>query len=235
MEALIANANEQKKALMQQVLSGKRRLPGFVDAWNPSLLGAVGNFRKGKGIPRADVAVDGIPCVRYGEIYTHHHDVIREFASFIGEEAARASELINYGDILFTCSGETAEEIGKCVAYLEKGEAYAGGDIIIFSSDDDDPVFLAYLLNSNPLATQKAQFGQGNSVVHISAANLAKLEFNRPPLNEQRAIGAMLFAADDEIIILKSQRSSLIQEKAALMQKLFTGKSRVRLERKEAA
>lgn len=234
-EQLIANTHDQKKALMQQFLSGKKRLRGFQDTWTPTALGDLGSFRKGKGISRGDAVSEGIPCIRYGEIYTHHHDVIREFVSFISQETAQDSERITCGDILFTCSGETAEEIGKCVAYLDDGEAFAGGDIIIFSSENDDPVFLAYLLNSHPLATQKAQFGQGNSVVHISAANLAKLKFMRPSLEEQRAIGGLLLAADDEIRTLETQRSLLAREKDALMQQLLTGKRRVKLGRKEAA
>lgn len=234
-EQLIANTSDQKKALMQQLLTGKKRLRGFRDRWMPTALGDLGSFRKGKGISRADTVAEGIPCIRYGEIYTHHHDVIRDFVSFISQETAQDSERITYGDILFTCSGETAEEIGKCVAYLDDGEAFAGGDIIIFSSQNDDPAFLAYLLNSHPLATQKAQFGQGNSVVHISAANLAKLKFMRPSLEEQRAIGGLLLAADDEIRTLETQRSLLAREKDALMQQLLTGKRRVKLGRKEAA
>jgi type I restriction enzyme, S subunit len=121
------------------------------------------------------------------------------------------------------------------VAYLGDGQAFAGGDIIIFTSEKDDPVFLAYLLNSHPLAAQKAQLGQGNSVVHISAANLAKLQFMRPPLDEQSAIGGLLLAADNEIKALELQRVSLSREKAALMQQLLTGKRRVKRMKREAA
>ena len=228
-EALIANARAQKAALMQILLTGKRRLPGFSSEWERAALGGRGDFRKGKGISRAEVKGAGIPCVRYGEIYTRHDDIVRDFGSFIDTASASRSEPIIRSDILFACSGETAEEIGKCVAYLGDHEAYAGGDIVIFSPERDNPVFLAYLLNSPPLVMQKSQMGQGNSVVHISASNLAKLQIVIPELDEQDAIAQRLLDSDTQISSHQFQLTALRQERAALMQQLLTGKRRVRV------
>ena len=117
-EQMVANARAQKKALMQTLLTGKKRLPGFKGAWKKVRLGQLGEFRKGSGILRDQVLEAGVPCIRYGEIYTTHHDQIRKFASFIDSESALEAERLVTGDLLFTCSGETAAEIGKCVAYL---------------------------------------------------------------------------------------------------------------------
>ena len=231
---LIANARTKKLALSQRILpidgrTPKARLAGFSGEWAKTTLGSRGGFRKGKAVARSDAKAQGIPCVRYGEIYTHHNDVIHTFNSFIDEASALQSEPLRPGDILFACSGETAEEIGKCVAFIGKHEAYAGGDIIIFNPEQDDPVFLAYLLNSSPVAVQKAQFGQGNSVVHISATNLAKLKIAVPTREEQTAIGELFLAADRGILSLTAQLASLREEKSALMQQLLTGKRRVKI------
>jgi type I restriction enzyme S subunit len=239
-EALIANARAKKQALIQRLLpidgpAPKARLAGFSGEWAKTTLGERGGFRKGKGGSRSDAKAQGIPCIRYGEIYTHHHDVVHVFNSFIDEAAAMQSERLRQGDILFACSGETAEEIGKCVAFTAAHEAYAGGDIVIFTPEQDDPVFLAYMLNSSPVAVQKAQFGQGNSVVHISATNLAKLRISLPLKAEQKAIGALFLAADRGILSLTAQLASLREEKSALMQQLLTGKRRVKVEKREIA
>ncbi len=227
-EALIANARAQKVALTQQLLTGKRRLTHQGATWGMVALVERGTFKKGKGISRSEVKDAGIPCVRYGEIYTQHHDVVQSFGSFIDSTSAAQSERITYGDILFACSGETAEEIGKCVAYMRDHEAYAGGDIVIFSPEGDSPVFLAYLLNSPPLVMQKSQMGQGNAVVHISSSNLAKLRFAIPEREEQDAIARRLLDSDAQIDAYEIQLTALRQEKAALMQQLLTGKRRVR-------
>ncbi|EJC74380.1 restriction endonuclease S subunit [Rhizobium leguminosarum bv. trifolii WSM2012] len=234
-ESLIANAREQKAALMQALLTGARRLPGFDWPWRQVTLSELGTFRKGKGISRAEVRPSGLPCVRYGEIYTLHHDLIREFGSFIDAASACLSEPIERGDILFACSGETAEEIGKCVTFDGPERAYAGGDIIVFTPRGESSVFLAFLLNSPKLAIQKAQMGQGNAVVHISASNLAKLRFALPRRDEQDAIAEHLLTAD---ALVRSQMAKLValkEEKAALMQQLLTGKRRIPVAESEAA
>ena len=229
-ERLIANARAQKKALMQTLLTGNRRLPGFSGEWRSVCLGDIGKLRKGKGIQRDQVRASGFPCIRYGEIYTQHHEQVRQFHSFIDAETAAESEPISAGDILFTCSGETAEEIGKCVAYLGNDKAYAGGDIIILSPTTANAAFLGYVLNDTAVTEQKRRFGQGNSVVHISAANLAKLTFKPPDRAEQDAIASILDVATDHIGGLEAALTTLAQEKSALMQQLLTGKRRVRVE-----
>ena len=59
---------------MQQILTGHRRLHEFEDKWTVKQLGDIGMFMKGRGIKKDEVISNGIPCVRYGEIYTHHND-----------------------------------------------------------------------------------------------------------------------------------------------------------------
>ena len=227
---LVATAAAQKKALMRELLSKKRRLPGFDANWRELHLGELGEFVKGKGVSRGEVVETGLPAIRYGEIYTTHHFIIEEFSSFIDDASAEAAVKLETGDILFTCSGETAEEIGKSVAFVGDHAAYAGGDIIILRDHGQSAEFLGYALNSSPVVRQKARFGQGNSVVHISAENLSKIVIQLPPIEEQRAISQVVSAAHFELRkwqrLLDQQKS----EKAALMQQLLTGKRRVKLD-----
>jgi type I restriction enzyme, S subunit len=229
-EQLVANARAQKKALMQTLLTGKKRLPGFNGEWKRVRLGQLGEFRKGSGILRDQVLEAGFPCIRYGEIYTTHHDQIREFASFIESESALEAERLVTGDLLFTCSGETAAEIGKCVAYLGSCEAYAGGDIILLNPTGHNSLFMSYVLNSANVIEQKRKFGQGNSVVHISAANLAKLSFKTPARWEQDAIATTIDSVSDLIRRGEDDLAKMKLQKSALMQQLLTGKRRVKVE-----
>jgi type I restriction enzyme, S subunit len=229
-EQLVANARAQKKALMQTLLTSKKRLPGFKGEWKTVRLGQLGEFRKGSGIQRDQVLEDGLPCIRYGEIYTTHHDQIREFASFIDSKSALEAERLVTGDLLFTCSGETAEEIGKCVAFLGSCEAYAGGDIILLNPNGHNSLFMSYVLNSADVVEQKRKFGQGHSVVHISAANLAKLSFKIPARSEQDAIATTIDSASDLIRGGEDDLAKMKLQKSALMQQLLTGKRRVKVE-----
>lgn len=125
--------------------------------WETVSLVTLGTFSKGRGVRKDEAASGEIPCVRYGEIYTHHNDIIRFFNSRISVEVARASKRLKPGDLLFAGSGETKEEIGKCVAFVDDMEAYAGGDIVILSPTKGHSRFLGYLFNAPIITQQKAR------------------------------------------------------------------------------
>ena len=113
---------------MQELLTGKKRLPGFSGKWKVKRLGRLGGFLKGSGVTRDESASGSLACVRYGELYTRHNDCIKSFYSWISREVAYATATrLEQGDILFAGSGETKDEIGKCAAFVDDIEAYAGG------------------------------------------------------------------------------------------------------------
>ena len=212
---------------MQQLLTGQTRLPGFHGEWEVKRLGSLGAFLKGSGVKKDEAISGDLPCVRYGEIYTHHEDVVREFNSFISASVAATATPLRKGDVLFAGSGETKEEIGKAVAFVHECEAYAGGDIVMFRPEGADAVFLGYYLNSRPIQKQKASRGQGDAVVHISAASLAAIEVTMPSLAEQTAIAAVLTEMDAELAALKQRREKTRALKQAIMQELLTGRTRL--------
>ena len=227
LDAHIAKKRDLKQAAMQQLLTGRTRLPGFSGEWEVKRLGDVGTFSKGKGIRKDEVVADGIPCIRYGEIYTHHNDRVKTFYSYITRATAKQSQRIKKGDLLFAGSGETAEEIGKCVAFFDDREGYAGGDIVVFSPNRQNSMFLGYLMNYPAVASQKARMGQGDAVVHISAKNLTQLELSLPKFDEQTAIAAVLSDMDAEIAALEARRDKTRVLKQGMMQELLTGRIRL--------
>jgi type I restriction enzyme S subunit len=197
--------------------------------WTVMPLGALGTFSKGKGILKEQVISEGLPCVRYGEIYTTHDFIIKEFKSFIAEDVATESKEIKNGDILFAGSGETVEEIGKAVAYIGTEKAYAGGDVIILSTRKDvNPKCLSYALETDFVKRQKRVLGQGNSVVHIYPSDLSKVKIPLPPLPEQKAIAQVLSTADAAIHTTERLIAQKELRKKWLMQQLLTGKKRLK-------
>jgi type I restriction enzyme S subunit len=227
LEQLIAKKRDLKQAAMQQLLTGQKRLPGFHGEWEVKKLGEVGRFAKGKGIKKDEVVAEGAPCIRYGEIYTHHHDYIRQFRSFIPRSIAEQSQRLQKGDLLFAGSGETAEEIGKCVAFLGDEEAYAGGDIVILTPTGHNSMYLGYLMNHASIVEQKARMGQGDAVVHVSARHLAQLNVRLPKDSEQTAIAEVLSDMDAELAALEQRRDKTRALKQGMMQELLTGRTRL--------
>ena len=227
LDKLFAKKRAIKTATMQQLLTGKKRLPGFTAEWEIKTLGSIGSFKKGHNLPKKEIEQNGVPCVLYGEIYTKYNFVTSSLYSFVPEYIAAQSTWISKGDILFAGSGETFEDIGKCFAYLGEERACAGGDVIIFTPHEADGRFLGYLLNSPEVNKQKSNLGQGSSVIHIYHSSLETLTLQMPSLPEQRAIAAVLSAIDAEITALESRRNKTQSIKQGMMQELLTGRTRL--------
>lgn len=227
LDKLIEKKRVIKQGAMQELLTGKKRLPGFSGKWEKKKLGEIGAFHKGQGIKKDQAQSSGIPCVRYGEIYTHHDDIIRNYNSFISREVALTSFRLATNDLLFAGSGETVEEIGKCVAFIADDECYAGGDIVILRPLRHNSEYLAYLLNSLVVTVQKSRLGQGDAIVHISASSLACIDLLLPPLPEQTAIAAILSDMDADIKALEKRRDKTKAIKQGMMQELLTGRIRL--------
>ena len=227
LETLIAKKRAIKQAAMQQLLTGKSRLPGFSGAWETKRLEDLGSFSKGRGIKREDVSDAGLPCIRYGELYTRYKDYILTPVSRIPPAVALEALPIKKGDLLFAGSGETAEEIGICAAYLGEEPAYAGGDVITLTPSGQNSIYLGHLMNHPIVATQKARMGQGDAVVHISASNLAQVSIELPPLTEQTAIANILSDMDAEIAALERRQDKTRAVKQSMMQQLLTGRVRL--------
>lgn len=227
---LIEKLELRKRALMQRLLTGRTRLPGFTTPWQKVKLGEIGKFDKGVGVPKEKIVSEGCKAITYGEIYTKYNYVIKNFASYIDSDTAQTSKQISSGAIIFAGSGETLEDIGKCVAFIDNDKAYAGGDIIIFNpSVEVDSLVLSYILNSPVAIAQKRRYGQGHSVVHIYQKDLARIEFEPPSLPEQKAIAEVLTTADDEIATHRKKLDALRLQKRGLMLQLLTGKTRVKI------
>jgi type I restriction enzyme S subunit len=226
-DSLLAKKRDIKQGTMQQLLTGKKRLPGFSGEWKEKKLGDIGEFKKGKSIPKKELTSEGLPCILYGEIYTKYNNVSEVLFSYISLSTSQQATLIRQGDILFAGSGETIEEIGKCFAYIGNKKAYAGGDIIIFSAQNNDSIYLGYLLNSFYVNQQKSALGQGSSVIHIYSTNLKKISILLPTLAEQKAIAEILSDMDAEIEALEQKRDKYKAIKQGMMQELLTGKTRL--------
>lgn len=184
-------------------------------------LSDLGELLKGKGIPKSAVVENGVPCVRYGELYTKHHRVIREFHSFITEEEKVRSFPLKKNDVLFAGSGETITEIGKSAVFINDIEAYAGSDTIVFRPYEMDGYYLGYLLNSQIVRQQLNKFGTGATVMHIYNSDLEKVKLPKIELNEQIRIGKKLESIHENIRINESRIADSKSLQKSLINNVF--------------
>ena len=217
-----------KKGLMQQLFPAegetttpRLRFPEFREAgaWEVRRLGEIGKISKGKGISKSDIKPNGaLPCIRYGELYTHYGEVIRDVVSFTDANPGNLV-LSEENDVIIPASGETKEDIATASCVSVKGVAL-GGDLNIFYSPMNG-MFLAYYIRGN-LKFEISKVAQGNSVVHLYTTQLEKLKLAVPPYPKEQQKIAHCLSSLDEVIGLESHKLDTLKNlKKGLMQQLF--------------
>ena len=232
-ERLIDNSVQQKKALMQQLLTGKKRLldnsgKRFAGEWEEYKLGEITDFIRDGTHGTHERYESGVPMLSAKNI-TKQNTVDFDDAPYISEEdynKIHARYTIKSGDILLTVVGtlgrvalvpeELAEKftLQRSVAIIRVAKGICNQFLMqLFSSSD-----FTHLLHRKSNST--AQAG-------VYLGELGKLKILLPSFEEQEKVATVLTNANKEIELLEQQLADLQQEKKALMQVLLTGKKRV--------
>ncbi|EFG4348374.1 TPA: restriction endonuclease subunit S [Escherichia coli] len=210
-EKLLTNSQQQKKALMQQLLTGQKRLLDengvrFNGKWEKKLLSDVADVYQPKTISQSMMSDSGYPV--YGA-----NGVIGFYQEFNHETE----------QIAVTCRGSTCG-----IVNWTQAKSWITGNAMVINTDNYSYVskkFLFYTLNGSDLKYLISGSGQpqitGNIKTHI---------INLPCIEEQQKIATVLSAADAEIYTLEKKLACLRDEKKALMQQLLTGKRRVKVD-----
>ena len=191
--------------------------------WPMVRLGELGKITRGSGIKRNETVKSGYPCLRYGEIYTSYNFIFDKPRSFVQKEVFDSSVHIKQGDLVFTLTGETEDEIAKTLAYLGDEKIAAGGDLAVWTDHGCDPKYLAYLMYSPELIKAKALASNGQIIVHISVKKFQQIEIPLSLLPVQRALVARLDAAKaraekleakarEGVAVCKTMRKAILKE-----------------------
>lgn len=209
-EKLLANSQQQKNALMQQLLTGKKRLLDengveFSDEWQRFSLGSIAKVYQPKTISQSELSSDGYPVYGANGIIGYYSDFNHELEQ-----------------IAVTCRGSTCGVVNWTLP-----KSWITGNAMVINVDGSvlvDKKFLFYVLGFSDLKYLITGSGQpqitGDIKNHV--VSLA-------PIEEQKSIAYVLTLADQEIDILQKKLDCLKQEKKALMQQLLTGKKRVKV------
>ena len=197
-------------------MSGTDLIGPLPASWSVKPLRLIGRLLKGTGGSKEDAVEEGVPCVRYGELYMTHKNFIERARTCITRERATDYTPIEYGDVLFAASGETIEEIGKSAVNLLHG-ARCGGDVVILRPTEPFIArFLGYATDAAPVAAQKSLAGRGSTVKHIYPDELREVVIAVPPVDEQQAIADFLdreTARLDALVDTKQRLLDLVAEK----------------------
>jgi type I restriction enzyme S subunit len=208
-ERLLENSQQRKKGLMQQLLTGKKRLPGFEGVWEEAILQQLTTISKGEQINRSTLSEMGdYPVINGGITPSGYTDKTNCGAATVTiSEGGNSCGYVALQQLPFWCGGH----------------CYALKELRV-------PVnFLYQLMKFNEVKIMRMRVGSG--LPNIQKKAIAGLNLFLPTSEaEQKAIGHLLAVADREIELRTNSMNFLKQEKKALMQQLLTGKRRVKVE-----
>lgn len=224
-DELKANAEKQvneARALFQRALTEAMEPK---EGWEKKTLDELAtDMYRGSGIKRDQVTDEGIPCVRYGEIYTTYNIGFDKCVSHTKETYISSPKYFEHGDLLFAITGESVEDIGKTIAYLGHKKCLLGGDIICMKHRQD-PQFMAYVLSTPDAVRQKGIGKTKLKVVHTNAPALRAISIPLPPLSEQQHIVVRLDALSARVRELEEIQKNVITEcdnmKQAILRQVF--------------
>ncbi len=239
---LIEQKELRKKALMQQLLTGKKRLRGFSGEWKEIKVAENFEFVRSYSISREGLVRaggnQGIYCIHYGDIHTSYESDFLDFAVQKGIPEIKDSEYklnkdnyLREGDIIIADASEDYEGVAASVVVTNLGDKIAVGGlhtiVMRYNIDSFNKYFIGYLFATEFIKNKLRKMATGTSVYSISRASLRDLTFKLPPLEEQQKIAEILLKADMDFQLAKQKLEQLKLQKKALMQVLLTGKKRL--------
>ena len=204
LEQLIAKKRQIKQGATQELLMGKRRLPGFNGEWDTKRLGDVVKIIKGSLITSNKLIQGEVPVIAGGKQPAYYHAIANRFGKTITISASGASAgyVAIYNKPIFASDCST---IGESEQYCIE--------------------FIFYTLQAKQLLIYEAQ--TGGAQPHIHAKDLNPILCKLPLKVEQTAIATVLSDMDTEIESLESKLAKAREIKQGMMQELLTGRIRL--------
>lgn len=220
---LIAEKKELKRGLMQRLLTGSQRLPGFSKTW--------------KKIKCADVLFERKTYLPKGKELEHvsltKEGVVPKTARYERDFLVRAEEkeykITKFNDI---CYNPANLKFGV-ICRNTYGDGIFSPIYVTFEIKNIDSVFLGFIVKTHMFQGRALRYEQGTVYerMAVSAEDLLKMKLEVPADSaEQKAIADVLSKADAEIDLLNQRLDVLKEQKRGLMQKLLTGEIRVKVD-----
>lgn len=224
---LITEKEKLKKGLMQQLLTGKMRFPGFTDEWKEVKLGEVFTIKRG-GSPRPikEYLTDdpkGLNWIKIGDtkgVTKYIYNVAEKIKS---EGLNKTVEVFEDDFIL-----SNSMSFGKPYIMKTRGCIHDGW-LVLRRNTELNIDFMYYLLGSHVVYGKLTSMAAGSTVKNLNKEIVSSVKVKIPSLEEQLSISTMLSILDKEIEKLNKELNALKEQKRGLMQKLLSGEVRVKI------
>ena len=199
----------------------KLRFPGFTEDWEQRKLGSIGSTYTGlSGKTKEDFGHGEAEYITYLNVF---QNTISDIIMTDKVEIDTTQNEVKYGDVLFTTSSETPEEVGMSSVWLgDTPNIYLNSFCFGFRPNQKiNPYFLGYSLRAPYMRDKIKILAQGISRYNISKNKVMELEISLPNYEEQKLLGTFLQRIDLIITLHQRKLDNLKLKKKALLQKLF--------------
>lgn len=224
-ERLISKKQAIKQGLMQRLLTGKTRLSGFTQEWSAREISEVASVDP-ESLPSGTSSHELLDYISLEDV--NRGVLLASTRVAFSKAPSRARRVIRDQDVLFGMVRPNLQSHAVYSGRLKRPIASTGFAVIRASSAHSDPRFLFYLVMSDIASAQIERIIAGSNYPAVSSADVRRLRFDFPSVDEQSAIGAILTDCDFEIDALQNRLAKARALKQGMMQELLTGRTRLR-------
>lgn len=197
------------------------RFKGYTDAWEQRKLGEIGTTYTGlSGKTKEDFGHGSGKFVSYMNVFTNPISNTEKLEQI---EKDNSQNKVIYGDVFFTTSSETPDEVGMSSVWLGNTEdVYLNSFCFGYRPNEKiDPYYMAYMLRSNEVRRKIIVLAQGISRYNISKMGMMEIQIPLPSLLEQKQVGKTFYDLDNLITLHQRKYETLKNIKQSLLEKMF--------------
>ena len=224
LERMITKKQAIKQGMMQELLTGRTRLPGFSMPWRTKTLDAVSDINP-ETIPAATSPSQMIDYISLEDV--SRGQILASSRVEFGNAPSRARRAVRPLDVLFGTVRPNLQSHGLYRGGLRKPVVSTGFAVIRARSGLADPQFLFCLVMSSLTSSQVERIIAGSNYPAVSSRDVRMFEYLLPEITEQEAIGAVLADAEAELAVLHARLQKARAVKQGMMQELLTGRTRL--------
>jgi type I restriction enzyme S subunit len=235
LEQLLIKKQAVKQGIMQQLLTGRTRLPGFNETWLDVRLGDHVTYLKTVPLSRAQLDErSSVKCLHYGDIHTRAAAILdadREVMPRGDVKLVVRAGRLQPGDLVFADASEDPGGVGKSVEIIAVPTTGVVSGLHTIPARFNKSVladgFKAYLQFVPTFRESLLRLVAGTKVLATSKSFISSITLSLPGVAEQRAIANVLADADSEIYELRIRLEKARSVRVGMMQQLLTGRTRL--------
>ncbi len=222
--AIIKEQEALKASLLRRLFDRTLRFPEFTDEWKVVKLGEVGKMYNGLSGKKAADFGAGYPFITYKMVFDSGV-IDMSKVSYVEIRPGEKQNKVREGDIFFTTSSETIDEVGMSSVLLRDADNLFLNSFCfgyrLNTPNLTTSQYLGYMLRGPQMRMRISSLGQGITRFNISKEKVADLQIAIPSLPEQRKIAALLSLIDERIAVEKEYATLLQKQKAYLLRQMF--------------